>query len=143
MTRETAEEREFYLRLALGERFSVRELLRQIESTYFERSLNSAKLSPVMRELHAAATHTFKDNYVFEFLGLPDPHDESDLQKALIRHMRAFVLELSSTYIFVDSGDESPCSILIATPIFSGDTGHKMVHRSVRILARSSGHKCA
>ena len=102
MTRKTAEEREFYLRLSLQERLSVRELQRQIDSAYFERSLKSAKLSPVMRELHPAAAQILKDNYVLEFLGLPDSHEESDLQKALVRHMKAFVLELGRDFIFVD-----------------------------------------
>jgi len=101
MTRETAEEREFYLRLALQERLSVRDLERQIDSAHFERSLAKAKLSPVMRVLHPAAGQVFRDSYVLEFLGLPDDHDEKDLQAALIRNMKAFVLELGRDFIFV------------------------------------------
>ena len=43
----------------------------------------------------------FKDNYVLEFLGLPEAHSESDLKNALIANMKAFVLELGSDFIFV------------------------------------------
>jgi predicted nuclease of restriction endonuclease-like (RecB) superfamily len=96
MTLKTKEERAFYLHLAVQERLSVRELERQIDSAYFERSLLSAKLSPLARELHPDIQQTFKDQYVLEFLGLPETHSENDLQSALIQHMKAFILELRS-----------------------------------------------
>ena len=96
------EEREYYLRLATIEKLTKRELERQIDSAHFERSLTTAKLSPVARELHPAADLVFRDSYVLEFLGLPETHDEADLQVALIRHMKAFVLELGRDFIFVD-----------------------------------------
>lgn len=35
-----------------------------------ERSLISAKLSAMLRELHPSVGNTFKDSYVLEFLGL-------------------------------------------------------------------------
>ncbi|WP_257873870.1 DUF1016 domain-containing protein [Hymenobacter sp. J193] len=54
-----------------------------------------------MRELHPTAGQAFKDSYVLEFLGLPEAHSEADLQKALLRHMKAFILELGSDFIFV------------------------------------------
>jgi predicted nuclease of restriction endonuclease-like (RecB) superfamily len=42
----TIEEKEFYIRLAVKERYSVRELERQIESGYFERVMISKKKLP-------------------------------------------------------------------------------------------------
>ena len=101
MTLKEAAERQFYLQLAVSERLSVRELERQINSAQFERAALGAKLSPLLRELHPAADQMFKDSYVLEFLGLPEAHRESDLQKALIRHMKAFVLELGQDFIFM------------------------------------------
>jgi predicted nuclease of restriction endonuclease-like (RecB) superfamily len=101
MTLKTQEERAFYLNLALHERLSVRELERQIDSAYFERSLISAKLSPLAREIHPDIQQTFKDQYVLEFLGLPETHSENDLQTALIQHMKGFILELGGDFIFM------------------------------------------
>lgn len=98
----TAEEREFYLRLSKQENYSFRELDHQISASFYERSmLGSAKLSTVLRELHPASDQVFKDSYVLEFLGLPEAHREADLQKALVRHMKAFILELGKDFIFM------------------------------------------
>ncbi|NJR43700.1 MAG: DUF1016 domain-containing protein [Akkermansiaceae bacterium] len=62
------------------------------------------KLSAVLRELHPTIGSTFKDSYVLEFLGLPSVHNESDLQTALARQMKQFILELGEDFIFM--GDE-------------------------------------
>ena len=44
-----------------------------------------------------------KDPYVFEFLGLPDqqPVMESELEKALVRQIEDFLLELGRGFMFV------------------------------------------
>jgi len=45
------EEQEFYLRMSIKENWSVRELERQVNSSYYERvMLADAKLSPLSRE---------------------------------------------------------------------------------------------
>lgn len=101
----TIEEREFYLRLTIQERYSSRELDRQMNSGIYERTmLGNAKLSSVMREIHPGIMNTFKDGYVFEFLGLPEPHSEGELQKGLIARMKNFILELGKDFLFI--GDE-------------------------------------
>jgi len=97
----TAEEREYYLRFSLIEKLSKRELERQIDTLHFERSITSAKLSPLVRELHPGISKAFKDSYVLEFLGLPPTHSESDLQKALVQNMKQFILELGKEFIFI------------------------------------------
>lgn len=98
----TVEEREFYLRLTIQERYTKRELDRQISSAIYERTmLGNTKLSPLVREIHPNIFNTFKDDYILEFLGLPEPHDEGDLQKGLIRKMKDFILELGKDFIFV------------------------------------------
>jgi hypothetical protein len=38
---------------------------------------------------------------MLEFLGLPELHSENDLKRALVRHMKAFVLELGKDFLFV------------------------------------------
>lgn len=97
-----AEERAYYLNLCCTEHYTSRELERQIDAAQFERSaIGQPKLSAALRELHPNIRHAFKDNYVLEFLGLPETHSESDLQKALTRHMKAFILELGGDFIFI------------------------------------------
>lgn len=95
------EERAFYLRLAAQDKLGKRELERQIDASHFERGTLPVKLSPVARVLHPGIGDAFKDRYVLEFLGLPEPHSESDLQRALVQHMKAFVLELGKDFLFM------------------------------------------
>lgn len=95
------EERAYYLKLTSEEKLTKRELERQIDSAQFERSNKKATLSPVARELHPAIDWVFKDSYVLEFLGLPDNHSESDLQKSLVGKMKTFILELGKEFIFI------------------------------------------
>lgn len=95
-------EQEFYLRMCIAENYSKRELERQISSSLFERTmLGNTKLSPVAREIHPDITSSFKDNYIFEFLGLPEQCNESELQKGLIIQMKNFILELGKDFIFM------------------------------------------
>jgi len=98
----TEEEREYYLTLCKKDRYSSRELDRQIDSCQFERSvLSSQKLSAVLREIHPSINNNFKDNYVLEFLGLPQEHSERNLQTALVAKMKQFILELGKDFIFI------------------------------------------
>jgi predicted nuclease of restriction endonuclease-like (RecB) superfamily len=78
----SAQEREFYLNRCKQENYSVRELDRQISAGLFERTmLSNSKLSAVMRESQVDLSSAFKDSYVFEFLNLPEPHDERALPR--------------------------------------------------------------
>lgn len=96
------EEREFYVQMALREKWPSRELERQIDSCLFERQiLSPAKLAPVVRELYPAAAQVFKDSYLLEFLDLPEPFDEHDLQKGLVANLKRFLLELGRDFCFV------------------------------------------
>jgi predicted nuclease of restriction endonuclease-like (RecB) superfamily len=96
------EERRFYLALCQKEKYSSRELERQIDAASFERaSLSPPKLSAALRVIQPAVDEAFKDHYVLEFLGLPELHSENDLKRALVRHMKAFVLELGKDFLFV------------------------------------------
>jgi predicted nuclease of restriction endonuclease-like (RecB) superfamily len=98
----TVEEREFYLKLAKQENYSFRELERQISASLFERTMiGNSKLSTALRESNHELTNTFKDSYVFEFLNLSEPHSESDLQRAILRQMKNFILELGKDFLFI------------------------------------------
>ena len=98
----TIEEMEFYLKLVKQESYSKRELDRQISAGFFERTMiGNSKLSPAVRESNNDLSNTFKDSYVFEFLNLPDPHSESDLQRGLVRQMKNFILELGRDFLSI------------------------------------------
>ena len=63
------DERQYYLDTCIKERYSVRDLERQINTSAFERTkIAQTKLSPVMRELPQDISGTFKDTYIFEWL---------------------------------------------------------------------------
>ncbi|MFC1643627.1 YhcG family protein [Chlamydiota bacterium] len=98
----TTEEKEFYLKLAIKERYSVRELERQIDSGYYERAMISKKkASSALRQLPGDAIDVFKDTYVLDFLNLPESHNESDLQKSIVFHLKEFILEFGKDFAFI------------------------------------------
>ena len=100
----SAEEREFYLRVAAENRWPVRELERQMDAGLYEKAiLNPPKISTALRALHPAADSCFKDSYSLEFLGLPETHDEGDLHRALLQNLGRFLTELGRDFCFVGS----------------------------------------
>lgn len=105
-----SEEREFYLRLAVRERWSSRELERQLRTAAFERAvLSPTKVSPVVAQIHPEALGIFKDSYLVEFLELPQEHSETDLHRALVHRLRDFLIELGRDFCFV--GSEYPVQV--------------------------------
>ena len=105
-----AEEREFYLQLAIREQWSKRELERQFKTALFERTvLSPAKVSPVVSQIHPDALSIFKDSYVVEFLDLPQGHAETDLHQGLLARLKDFLIELGRDFCFV--GSEYPLQV--------------------------------
>jgi predicted nuclease of restriction endonuclease-like (RecB) superfamily len=103
------EEREFYLRMAVQEKWSSRELERQFTTALFERVLNPVKVSPAVTQLHPDALSVFKDSYIVDFLNLPEQHSEADLHKGLLTKLKHFLLELGRDFCFV--GSEFPVQV--------------------------------
>ncbi|MFT4196149.1 PDDEXK nuclease domain-containing protein [Ottowia sp.] len=104
------EEREFYLRLAVQEKWSSRQLERQFKTALFERTvLHPAKVSPLMAQVHSDAASVFKDSYVVEFLDLPSSHAEADLHRGLLARLKDFLIELGRDFCFV--GSEYPLQV--------------------------------
>jgi len=96
----TIEEKEFYIRLAIKEKLTVRELERQLNTAVYERSLLTNKIvSALPSQLNEE--NIFKDTYVFEFLNLPTNYSEKDLRKALVNNLKNFILELGKGFSFV------------------------------------------
>lgn len=107
------EEKEFYLKMAIKERWSFRELRRQIDSAYFERfvlsqqpdklmKIEEDKLAVPLDDIH----RHLKDEYVLEFLDLSETFSEKELRKAILDNLRDFFLEFGKNLSFV--GEEYP-----------------------------------
>jgi predicted nuclease of restriction endonuclease-like (RecB) superfamily len=96
----TEAERLFYLDLAATERYSTRELDRQINSGIFERTrLADTKLLQTNHPKPLAGI--FRDSYVLDFLNLPSNHSENDLKTALVSCLKEFILELGRDFTFL------------------------------------------
>lgn len=100
-------QRRFYELECLRGNWSVRELRRQIDSLYYQRSGLSKDKAQLSALAHAAAdtlqpAHVIRDPYVFEFLGLRsrDVMAESDLEDALLDRLQDFLLELGHGFCF-------------------------------------------
>ncbi|MDP2816285.1 MAG: PDDEXK nuclease domain-containing protein [Rectinemataceae bacterium] len=105
-----SEEREFYLRLAIRERWSSRELERQCKSALFERSvLNPPQATATLAQSRPEAILAFKDAYMVEFLDLPPGHSENDLHQGLVARLKDFLIELGRDFCYV--GSEYPLQV--------------------------------
>ncbi len=100
--------RRFYETEALRDGWSVRQLDRQINSQFYERTALSRNKAAMLRKGARAepgevpaAEEEIKDPYVLEFLDLKDEYSETDLEAALIGRLETFLLELGGDFCFV------------------------------------------
>ena len=104
-------ERYFYMQMSVRERWSVRELRRQIESGLYLRymSVQSDPEKCLPTDAERGDLLPFKDHYVLEFLGLSDEHSEQELRKAILANLRDFFLEFGRDLAFI--GEEYPLTV--------------------------------
>jgi predicted nuclease of restriction endonuclease-like (RecB) superfamily len=100
--------RRFYEAEALRCGWSVRQLQRQINYQFYERTALSRNKAAMLKkgeiplaEDIVTPEEEIKDPYVLEFLNLKDEYSESDLEEALIRHLETFLLELGGDFCFI------------------------------------------
>ena len=102
------EERHFYLKLAIKNNYSKRELDRQISSSYYERYLLSdGNQLPTCKKAIDEDDYPntrILDMYSLEFLNLPNEFSENDLKKSIINNLKNFILEVGKDFTFI--GDE-------------------------------------
>ena len=105
---EGARQRRFYFERACVERWSKRELQRQIARALFERvALSSDTRGLVKLEKQkgpvevADYQEAFKDPYLLDFLGLTGTYSEKDLESAIIANLQQFLTELGSEFCFI------------------------------------------
>lgn len=106
----SAEEREFYLRMALQEGWGSRELARQCESNLFQRVvLLPRKVVPMMLYNLSGIGAPLSDAYIMEFLRIPNQPAKSNIRLALIQQLKSFFTKFSSDFCFM--GSEFPLQI--------------------------------
>ena len=100
--------RRFYFEQAASQRWSVRELRRQIAGALFERvALSSDTRALVKLEKQKGPVEAtnyqeaFKDPYLLDFLGLTGAYSEKDLESAIIANLQQFLTELGSEFCFI------------------------------------------
>ena len=100
--------RAFYEAEALRGGWSVRQLDRQINTQFFERTaLSRNKAAMLTKGMKAkpedvmTVEEVVKDPFILEFLNLKDEYSETDLEDALIRKLEDFLLELGDDFTFV------------------------------------------
>lgn len=99
--------RHFYETEALRNGWSVRQLERQINSQFYERTALSRNKAVMLiegavpkPEDTVTPDEAVKDPYVLEFLNLKDEYSETELEDALIHRLGDFLLELGSDFTF-------------------------------------------
>ena len=100
--------RGFYFEQTASQRWSKRELQRQIDRALFERVALSRDTRALVRlEKQSGPVETvryedaFKDPYLLDFLGLKGAYSEKDLEAAIIVNLQQFLIELGSDFCFI------------------------------------------
>jgi predicted nuclease of restriction endonuclease-like (RecB) superfamily len=98
----------FYHTEALRGGWSVRQLQRQMDSQFYERTALSRNKAAMLTKGAkpkpgdaVSAEEEIRHPLVLEFLGLRDEYSETDLEDALVRHLETFLLELGNDFAFV------------------------------------------
>jgi predicted nuclease of restriction endonuclease-like (RecB) superfamily len=100
---DTREKREWYAAKTVEHGWSRNVLAMQIETRLMERS-GQAQSNFAMRlpaPFSDLARESLKDPYRFDFLGLGEEAQERGIEKALVRHVTDFLLELGAGFAFV------------------------------------------
>ncbi|MHA4811466.1 PDDEXK nuclease domain-containing protein [Flavitalea flava] len=110
---EGGDARQYYLKEAAEQNWSVRTLERNISTFYYQRLLSSqsslasqAKQETLQQTVALDKSNPqgfIKDPFVFEFLNLPQPVSatEIEIESALIENLQQFLLELGKGFSFV------------------------------------------
>jgi predicted nuclease of restriction endonuclease-like (RecB) superfamily len=105
---ENEDKREFYIAEAEKNKWTARQLERQVNSQLFERLLLSNNIKEVLaiareEKQPSDAKEIIKDPMILEFLGLKREaaYYEKDLETAIITHLQDFLLEIGNGFSFV------------------------------------------
>lgn len=97
------QERQFYILSTKKYGWTKDVLIHKIEAKAFEKYLlgqtNFDKTLP--DNIKHQAVLAVKDDYTFDFLGLGEEHSETELEQALIKNIRSFLIEFGTDFTFV------------------------------------------
>ncbi|NDV45782.1 DUF1016 domain-containing protein [Paludibacter sp. 221] len=101
--------REFYIRMAIHERWSVRIMQERINNMLYERTAISKKpeetinrdLQLLKAENKLTPDLVFRDPYFLDFLGLYNSFSEKDLESTILNNLQQFLIELGSDFAFI------------------------------------------
>lgn len=103
-------QREFYLTLAASEKWSIRQLRKEIDGMLFERTAISGKPEEMIKQELTQLRDdniltpdlVFKSPYFLEFTGLKGMYSERSLEDALVANLEQFILELGNGFTFIE-----------------------------------------
>lgn len=97
------QQRQFYIVATKKFGWTKDVLIHQIENkTYEKYLLNQTNFDIALSDkIKNQAYLAVKDHYTFDFLELADEHSEYELEQALIKNVRQFLLEMGNNYTFV------------------------------------------
>lgn len=117
-------ERSFYEKEAVSEKWSTRELQRQMESALFFRlavSRDKEGILALAQEGIEIQTpeDVIKNTYTLEFLNIPQlkQYSEGDLEQRIIDNLQIFLLELGKGFTFV--GRQYKITVNNITPVYN------------------------
>ena len=130
----------YYAQNAIENNWGKRELRNQIERKAFERNeIANMQFS----ESQPSLLNTFKDPYLLDFLHLKNTYLENDLEKAILRELESFVLELGKGFAFLErqkrmiiDGDDFYLDLL-----FYNRTLKRLVAIELKLGKFEPGHK--
>jgi predicted nuclease of restriction endonuclease-like (RecB) superfamily len=96
-------ERQFYILATKKYGWTKNVLIHQIENmTYEKYLLNQTNFEQTLPDSIKNQAHlAVKDEYTFDFLGLTDEYNESELEKLLVQNIRKFLLEMGYQFTFI------------------------------------------
>lgn len=103
-------QRDYYFTMASTNRWSVRQLRKEIDGMLYERTALSSKPEEVVKQELANVRDNkvvspdvvFKNPYFLEFTGLKGLYSEKDLEDSLVAHLEQFILELGNGFCFAE-----------------------------------------
>lgn len=101
--------REFYMTMAIDQRWSKRELKAKIDGTLYERTAIAKKPEEIIRKdlemlrdkREMSVDIAFHDPYFLDFLGLEGDFSEKDLETAIVGEMQKFITEMGNDFAFM------------------------------------------
>lgn len=108
--------RDFYLEMAIGQRWNTRTLGEQIDKMLYERTAIATKpqsqIEKTLQELKFENTLNpelvFKSSYILDFMGLKGSYSEQDVETALIVNLQQFIMELGNGFAFLERQKRIP-----------------------------------